>query len=230
VAASIRGLVAGVLTLGVAGVIAGCAGTASSPPPSLRSSSAATGALSSAALSSAALSSGALSSGAASSAAGLSETNPAGDIPDNQAFVDFNPLNGGYAVKIPEGWARTDSATGTVFTDKFNTITIQAAPAASAPTVASVQAVEVPQIQATVQGFQPGSVTTADRAAGTAVLITYQADSPPSPVTGKVAALAVERYEFWKSGTGVTVTLSAPVGSDNVDPWRTVTDSFRWMP
>ena len=214
-AASIRGLVAGVLTLGAAGVIAGCAGTASSPPPSLGSSSAATGAL---------------SSGAASSAAGLSETNPAGDIPDNQAFVDFSPLDGGYAVKIPEGWARTDSAAGTVFTDKFNTITIQAAPAASAPTVASVQAVEVPQIQATVQGFQPGSVTAADRAAGTAVLITYQADSPPSPVTGKVAALAVERYEFWKSGTGVTLTLSAPVGSDNVDPWRTVTDSFRWTP
>jgi hypothetical protein len=26
----------------------------------------------------------------------------------------------------------------------------------------------------------------------------------------------------------VTLTLSAPVGSDNVDPWRTVTDSFRW--
>jgi len=215
VAASIRGLVAGALTLGAAGVIAGCAGTASSPPPSPGSSSAATGAL---------------SSGAASSAAGLSETNPAGDIPDNQAFVDFSPLDGGYAVKIPEGWARTDSAAGTVFTDKFNTITIQAAPAASAPTVASVQAVEVPQIQATVQGFQPGSVTAADRAAGTAVLITYQADSPPSPVTGKVAALAVERYEFWKSGTGVTLTLSAPVGSDNVDPWRTVTDSFRWMP
>ena len=214
-AASIRGLVAGALTLGAAGVIAGCAGTASSPPPSPGSSSAATGAL---------------SSGAASSAAGLSETNPAGDIPDNQAFVDFSPLDGGYAVKIPEGWARTDSAAGTVFTDKFNTITIQAAPAASAPTVASVQAVEVPQIQATVQGFQPGSVTAADRAAGTAVLITYQADSPPSPVTGKVAALAVERYEFWKSGTGVTLTLSAPVGSDNVDPWRTVTDSFRWTP
>ena len=214
-AASIRGLVAGALTLGAAGVIAGCAGTASSPPPSLGSSSAATGAL---------------SSGAASSAAGLSETNPAGDIPDNQAFVDFSPLDGGYAVKIPEGWARTDSAAGTVFTDKFNTITVHAAPAASAATVASAQAVEVPQIQATVQGFQPGSVTTTHRAAGTAVLISYQADSPPSPVTGKVAALAVERYEFWKSGTGVTLTLSAPVGSDNVDPWRTVTDSFRWTP
>ena len=207
-AASIRGLVAGVLTLGAAGVIAGCAGTASPPPPSLRSSSAAT----------AALSSGALSSGAASSAAGLSETNPAGDILDNQAFVDFSPLDGGYAVKIPEGWARTDSAAGTVFTDKFNTITVQAAPVASAPTVSSAQAVEVPRIQASAAGFQPGSVTAADRAAGTAVLISYQADSPPSPVTGKVAALAVERYEFWKSGTGVTLTLSAPVGSDNVDP------------
>jgi hypothetical protein len=25
------------------------------------------------------------------------------------------------------------------------------------------------------------------------------------------------------------VTLSGPAGADNVDPWRTVTDSFRWL-
>ena len=41
-------------------------------------------------------------------------------------------------------------------------------------------------------------------------------------------ALAVERYEFWKAG--ISVTLSAPVGSDSVGPRRTVTDSFKWTP
>jgi len=38
----------------------------------------------------------------------------------------------------------------------------------------------------------------------------------------------VERYEFWKNGTAVIITLSSAAGSDNVDPWKTVTDSFVW--
>jgi hypothetical protein len=28
----------------------------------------------------------------------------------------------------------------------------------------------------------------------------------------------------------VTIVLSGAVGADNVDPWRTVTDSFAWLP
>ena len=40
---------------------------------------------------------------------------------------------------------------------------------------------------------------------------------------------AVERYEFWKAGTEVVLTLSGPQGADNVDPWRIVTDSFGWQ-
>ena len=66
------------------------------------------------------------------------------------------------------------------------------------------------------------------RTAGTAVLITYHALSAVNPVTGKVANEAVERYEFWRNGREVVLTLAAPVGSDNVDPWRKVTDSFTW--
>ena len=38
----------------------------------------------------------------------------------------------------------------------------------------------------------------------------------------------VERYEFWRNGKQATLSLSAPVGSDNVDPWKVVTDSFTW--
>src|SRR5262245_5381289 len=35
------------------------------------------------------------------------EDNPPGDIPDNQAFVPYTSANGGYAISMPEGWART---------------------------------------------------------------------------------------------------------------------------
>ena len=165
------------------------------------------------------------------SAAQITETNPAGDIPDTQAFVDYTPTQGGYTVRVPEGWARTDSTgtggTSTLFTDKYNSIRIDTAAASAAPTVASVQA-ELTVIGSAATGFTPGEVTIEQHPAGSTVRITYQADSPPSPVTGKVVPQDVQRYEFWNNGKQVTLTLSAPVGSDNVDPWRTVTDSFRW--
>ena len=86
----------------------------------------------------------------------------------------------------------------------------------------------MPAIKTAAKGFVAGTVTTVQRAAGTAVLITYHALSAVNPVTGKVANEAVERYDFWRNGTEVALTLAAPVGSDNVDPWRTVTDSFTW--
>jgi hypothetical protein len=73
-----------------------------------------------------------------------------------------------------------------------------------------------------------GKVTTARRKAGPVVVVSYRVDSAPDPVTGKVLREDVERYEFWRAGTEAILTLSAPVGSDNVDPWRRVTDSFAW--
>jgi hypothetical protein len=60
------------------------------------------------------------------------------------------------------------------------------------------------------------------------VLVTYGADAAADPVTGKVVHDDVERYAFWKDGKEVVLTLSGPAGSDNVDPWRVVTDSFGW--
>jgi len=66
------------------------------------------------------------------------------------------------------------------------------------------------------------------RNAGPAVLIVYRANSPADPVTGKTVRQDVERYEFWHAGKLAVVTLSSPQGSDNVDPWRKVTDSFAW--
>lgn len=157
------------------------------------------------------------------------ETNPPGDIPDNTAFVAYRMPSGRFEVKVPEGWARTVTGGAASFTDKLNTVRLESVAVASAPTVGSAKSREVPKIQSSVQRFALRKVETVSRTSGTAVLITYQADSPVDPVTNKVVPDRVERYEFWKGGTEAIVTLSGPVHADNVDPWRTVTDSFRWL-
>src|SRR4051794_355078 len=48
------------------------------------------------------------------------EVNPAGDIPDNQAYVAYAPPGGGFTVKVPEGWSRSSAGGAVVFTDKLN--------------------------------------------------------------------------------------------------------------
>jgi hypothetical protein len=156
------------------------------------------------------------------------ETNPAGDIPDNQVYVPFKPPGGGFSVKVPEGWAQSRNGAATVFTDKLNSIRVETQQAAAAPTAASA-AQELPKIKAAAHGFVPGKVTTVGRKGGQAVRVTYRADSAPDPVTGKTVADAVERYEFWHAGRMVTLTLSGPTGADNVDPWKLVSDSLRWQ-
>ncbi len=157
------------------------------------------------------------------------EVNPAGDIRDNQVFVAYTPPAGGFSVKVPEGWARTEAGGAVTFTDKLNRVLMESVPASSAPTVPSAEQTELPAIRAAAKNFQAGKVSAVTRKAGPAVLLTYRADSAPDPVTGKVVHDAVERYEFWKSGTEVILTLSGPQGADNVDPWRIVTDSFGWQ-
>jgi hypothetical protein len=156
------------------------------------------------------------------------EANPPGDIPDHQVFVAYSPPSGTYSVKVPEGWARSESTNEVTFTDKLNRIHVALTSTATAPTVESVKRDEVPKLAASEPCFVLKDVTSVTRTAGAVVLVTYTAKSAPDPVTGKVIPLDVERYELWSGGTTATLTLSGPAGSDNVDPWRTVTDSFAW--
>ncbi|WP_109006198.1 hypothetical protein [Streptomyces rishiriensis] len=158
------------------------------------------------------------------------ESNPPGDIPDNQVYVTYRPTSGftGFTVKVPEGWARTDKGATTVFTDKLNSVRITTAAASAAPTFASVTNTVVPQLRTQVPNFASPKVTRVTRHAGQVVLLTYQGDSAKDPVTGKVVRDAFERYAFYRQGHEVDLTLSGPVNADNVDPWRTVSDSFAW--
>jgi hypothetical protein len=150
----------------------------------------------------------------------------AGDIPDDQAFVAFSAS--GYTIKVPEGWARSADGLATVFSDKYNSIRIETMAMATAPTAASVTSTDLPAIAKAAKGYAAGKVSTVTRKAGQAVLATYQMDGAANDVTSKTVRLDVERYEFWKNGTAAVITLSSAAGSDNVDPWKTVTDGFGW--
>jgi len=151
-----------------------------------------------------------------------------GDIPDDQVFVLYTAAVDGFSVNVPEGWARSTADTTTTFTDHFNSVSTTMTNAPTAPTAASARTTEVVALRGGVPSFQLVKVETVRRAAGPAVLMTYRAGSTRDPVTGKRVALDVERYEFWRNGKQVTLTLSGARGSDNVDPWKTVTNSFAW--
>lgn len=156
------------------------------------------------------------------------EVSPSGDIPDNQVYVRYAPPGAGYTVRVPEGWARTTTGGAVIFTDKLNAVRLEWGAASAAPTVASMTARDVPALARSVPGYRAGDVTSVTRSAGTAVRITYLADSLKDPVTGKSHTDAVERYVFFRGGRRAVITLSGPRGADNVDPWRIVTDSLRW--
>jgi hypothetical protein len=167
---------------------------------------------------------------AASSPGGVNpnapESLPPGDIPDTIAYVPYAVPGAGYTLSTPEGWSRSRAGEAVVFTDKLNRVVIAAVPAPGPVTAASVRATVVPKLAATVKGFKLQSVGAVTRPAGPAVRTAYLAYSPPDPVTGKFGVLAVERYDFPHRGRDVVLTLSAPNGSDNVDPWKKVTDSL----
>jgi hypothetical protein len=156
------------------------------------------------------------------------EQSPPGDIPDNQAFVRYSPSGAGFSVKVPEGWARSASGGSVTFTDKLNRISVQETSAPAAPSVREARQTEVPKLAKSVKGFRAGTVTSVTRPAGRAIRITYLADAPSNPVTGKAGKDAVERYVFFHKGKDLVLTLSGPKGADNVDPWQTVTSSVRW--
>lgn len=150
-----------------------------------------------------------------------------GDIPDNQAFVAFASADGIYSVKVPEGWARTETNGVVAFTDKYNSITVRSTTATAAPTVSSVTSSGLTDVTPDPT-FALTDVTPVTRKAGDGVLATFEIGSAPNPVTGKKALLAVERYVFFHNGTEVTLTLSGAKGADNVDPWKIVSDSLTW--
>ena len=156
------------------------------------------------------------------------ETLPPGDIPDTIAYVPYTDRALKLTIATPEGWSRTTHGGHLVLTDKLNRVEVFSAPSANAPTPASVRASELPAIERSVKTFRLQSISTVARRAGPTVRVAYLGDSHPDPVTGKVGTLAFERYDFFHRGREYVVLVSSPKGSDNVDPWRIITNSVRF--
>ena len=156
------------------------------------------------------------------------EINPPGDIPDNQAFVPYTSVAGGYTIAMPEGWARQESGPSVTFTDKLHQFSVEVSCADVAPTVESAQPVEAAALAQQVPAFELVGVTAVDLPAGPAILMRYQMNSAPDEVTGKQIRLDVDRYELFKDGRLVAIDLAVPAGSDNVDVSNQVSRSFRW--
>ena len=147
----------------------------------------------------------------------------AGDIPDNQVFLTFRNSQAGYSMKYPEGWAQQGSGGVVTFRDKNNAVRAIVSSGA-AWTKAAVQADAQALKGARVQG-QPQAFTLSGRPA---FKVVYQTVSAPNPVTGKRVTLTVDRYYLWKQGRRAVLDLGCPLGVDNVDAYRLISESFRW--
>ncbi len=157
------------------------------------------------------------------------ETSPAGDIPDNQVFVTFTSTSGGYQLQVPEGWARTETGSDVRFVNKLDGVQVAVTSASAVPTAASAQAAQIADLQRTGRAVQVNNVQEVQLPAGSAVMVDYSANSDPDPVTGKQVRLEENAYLLYQNGKLATLTLWAPLGSDNVDQWQQMAQSFGWL-
>ena len=156
------------------------------------------------------------------------EKNPSGDIPDNQAFVEYrSPL--GFSIKVPEGWARREQPNDVSFRDKYNHLQVEVSAQPSAPTIANIKANQLSALQKLPKAIRIASVKQITLPAGAVVVANYGANSDANVVTNKAIRLESANYYFWKAGKLATLTLSAPAGADNVDQWQLISKSFAWQ-
>lgn len=155
------------------------------------------------------------------------ESNPPGDIPDNVAYVPYRNPSAGYSFTHPEGWARTEDGATVTFTDKLNGITADTTSLPAPITVESVKRQEVPRLQQTQPAFELRSVEAVTLPAGDGVKVVYRRNSAPDPVTGRQVRDEVEQYLVGAGGKAVRLALYGPVGADNVDAYRTVSQSLK---
>jgi hypothetical protein len=150
-----------------------------------------------------------------------------GDIPDTQNFLTLTAPQLHVSMLYPEGWTIRESPPHVSIVEKNNLVQITVSRGAP-PTTASVQA----QLAATARstpGLRAGAPRAITLRSGPAIKVTYTTLSAPNPVTGKQVTLTVDRYVLAHAGRVATVDLGTPVGVDNVDAYRRMIESFRWL-
>ena len=210
-----------VVIVGVAGAlaaalaVAGC-GSSSTPATSATPAPATTSAAPAAAPSSQAA--GALTGEAAAAATG--------DVPDNQVFLTVSDKAAGFSMKYPEGWAQKASGKSLTISDKNNIVRV-AVTDGPAPTVASATQ-DMQTLQQSTPSLRADAPATMTVSGHPAIKVTYTTVGAANAVTGKSVTLQVDRYYFWQGGKVAVVDLGTPIGVDNVDAYRLMSESFAW--
>ena len=166
-------------------------------------------------------------SAAGSEAPVAPEVNPPGDIPDSQAFILFKSPDG-FSLKVPEGWARKTASNETIFSDKYNHISLTVSDAQAPISLADAKSKLVPELESSGRAVKVTRISEVKLKAGTVVKIAFDSNSQPSEVTNKQVREENERFYFVKNNKLVLLQLSAPKGADNVDQWKLISSSFRW--
>ena len=153
------------------------------------------------------------------------EKNPPGDIPDDQVFVPYTSAAGGYSLKVPEGWARSEKGSDVDFIDKFDGVAVIIVDGAATPP--RIQDV-VARLGKAEKGLKVVSTKERRLPAGSALIVKYESESETNPVTNKRVRLEDDAYAFYKDGKIAILILWAPMGADNADQWKLISESFRW--
>ena len=170
---------------------------------------------------------GASSGGGAGALSAEAKSVATGDIPDNQAFLTYKNATGGYAMSYPEGWAIQARGADVTISDKNNIVRVLIGN--GGPPSASSLTAELARLKRSSPTLSFTAPTAIGVKSGPAVKASYSTSSAPNPVTGKQVLLLVDRYELGKGPKLATVDLGTPKGVDNVDAYRMMINSFRWL-
>ncbi len=149
------------------------------------------------------------------------------DIPDNQVFLTFRDPAAGYSIKYPEGWQRRGNGSDVTFENRNNFIHIVISHGAPF-TLATVRA-DLAQLKASNPSARPGTPTAVKAGANSAFKVVYTMTSKPNPVTNKRVTVSVDRYYLSHASKRAIVDLAGVIHDDNVDAYRLIIQSFRWV-
>jgi len=148
-----------------------------------------------------------------------------GDIADTAAYLTYH--GAGFSLQYVEGWGILKGGGQAVrISDKDSAEVVSIAPGKTS--VVTLARADLTLFQHTLPQFHLLAHRTVQLAPGAATYLQYRTLSAQDPVTGKRVPVVVDRYYVPGPGRQAIVSLSTPVGVDNVDAFRRISRSFRW--
>jgi len=148
-----------------------------------------------------------------------------GDIADTATYLTYHGT--GFSLQYVEGWGILRGGGQAVrITDKDSAEVVSIVPGKTG--VATLAGKDMTRFQHTLPQFHLLARRTVQLTPGAATYLQYRTLSAQDPVTGKRVPVVVDRYYVPGPGRQAIVSLSTPVGVDNVDAFRRISRSFRW--